>query len=178
MPRDRRQTSSQAPQLVRPLPPEAEGVEEFVVDALHDLADGSYPPPQALGPAPLAAVAFRRMDDARPVAFQPAPMVFFALKALVGYIWSPGRRSHARGSRGFGRCRTAKKVSAACWSVAEAPQKPKPVMMPVGSVATSKRKPSYHPRLLDHPMSARPASHPSPRRLASRTGIAELSRAW
>src|SRR5215208_6065829 len=71
MPRDRRQTSSQAPQLVRPLPPEAEGVEEFVVDALHDLADGSYPSPQALGPAPLAAVAFRRMDDARPVAFQP-----------------------------------------------------------------------------------------------------------
>ena len=37
----------------------------------------------------------------------------------------------------------------------------------MGSVATSKRKPSYHPRLLDHPMSARPASHPSPRRLAS-----------
>ena len=34
------------------------------------------------------------------------------------------------------------------------------------------------PRLLDQPMSARPASHPYPRRLASRTGIAEVSRAW
>src|SRR3712207_6885517 len=43
---------------------------------------------------------------------------------------------------------------------------------PVGSVATSKRKPSYHPRLLLHPMSAEPASHPPPRRLASRMGIA------
>jgi hypothetical protein len=39
-------------------------------------------------------------------------------------------------------------------------------------------KPSYHPRLSDHPMSARPADHPSPLRLASRTGIAELSGAW
>ena len=67
-----------------PLPPEAEGVEELVVDALDDLAYSGYPSSQALGPAPLAAVALGRVDDARPVAFQPAPMVFFALKALVG----------------------------------------------------------------------------------------------
>jgi hypothetical protein len=81
-------------------------------------------------------------------------------------------------SPAFGRSRTAKKVSARGWSAMEAAQKPKPVTTPVGSTAKSKRKPSYHPRLLDHPMSARPASHPWPRRLASRTGIAELSRAW
>ncbi len=36
---------------------------------------------------------------------------------------------------------------------------------------------SYHAKRLDHPMSAKPASHPSPRRLASRTGITELSKA-
>ena len=29
---------------------EAEGVEEFVIEALHDLADAGYPPPRALGP--------------------------------------------------------------------------------------------------------------------------------
>src|SRR5215216_3264262 len=118
------------------------------------------------------------MDDARPVAFQPAPMVLFALKALVSHVGSREGRSYAQSSRGFGRCRMAKKLSATCWSAVEAAQKPKPVTTPVGSVATSKRKHSYHPRLLDHPMSARPASHPSPRRLASRRGIAELSRAW
>jgi hypothetical protein len=69
-------------------------------------------------------------------------------------------------------------LKATCWSAMEAAEKPKPVTTPVGSVATSKRKLSYHPRLLLHPMSAKPANHPSPRRLASRTGIAELSRAW
>ncbi len=43
-------------------------------------------------------------------------------------------------------------LKATCWSVAEAAEKPKPVMTPLGSTATSKRKPSYHPRRLDHPM--------------------------
>src|SRR5215212_5594996 len=72
----------------------------------------------------------------------------------------------------FGRALIAKKASASCWSAVEAAAKQKPVMTPVGSTAVSKLKPSYHPRLLDHPMSARPASHPCPRRLQSRTGIA------
>src|SRR5215213_926450 len=35
----------------------------------------------------------------------------------------------------------------------------------------------YQPMLLDQPMSAFPASHPCPRRLQLRMGIAELSRA-
>ena len=51
-----------------------------------------------LGPG-FAAVAFGRTDDLRPVAFQPAPMVFFTLEALVGYISSPGRQSHTRQPR-------------------------------------------------------------------------------
>jgi hypothetical protein len=59
----------------------------------------------------------------------------------------------------------------------EAGAKPKPVMTPSGLTEISKQKPSYHPKLLDHPMSACPASHPLPLRLASLTGIAELSRA-
>src|SRR5215203_6430927 len=91
----RRQASSQAFQLMGPLPPEAEGIEELVVDRLDDLAYSSHPSSQALGPVPLAGVALGRVDDACPVAFQPASMVFLALKALVGYVGSPGRRSHA-----------------------------------------------------------------------------------
>jgi hypothetical protein len=62
-----------------PLPPEAEGVEELVVDAFYDLADGGYPPPQALGPVLLAGVAFGRVDDVCPVVFEPPPMVLGAL---------------------------------------------------------------------------------------------------
>jgi hypothetical protein len=81
-------------------------------------------------------------------------------------------------SLGFWRTLVAKKVSTSCWSEVEAAPKQKPVMTPVQSTAVSKLKPSYHPRLLDQPMSACPASHPCPRRLQSRTGIAELSRAW
>ena len=44
------QTCPQSTQLVRALPPEAESVEQLLVDTLHDLADGGNPPPQALGP--------------------------------------------------------------------------------------------------------------------------------
>src|SRR5215212_3939648 len=44
----RRQTCSQSLKLMRPLPPQAEGVEQFVVGALHNLADGGHPPPAAL----------------------------------------------------------------------------------------------------------------------------------
>ena len=41
-----------------------------------------------------------------------------------------------------------KKVSARGWSAVEAAPNQKPVMTPVGSVAVSRQKPSYHPRLL------------------------------
>src|SRR5215218_564709 len=92
------QTSSQASQLVRSLSPEAEGVEQLVVDAFYDLADGGYPPPQALGPVPLAAVALGRVDDAHSIEIEPTPMVFFALEALVGHVGSRCRRPHARKS--------------------------------------------------------------------------------
>src|SRR5215213_8045115 len=95
----RRQTGSQAFQFMGALPPEAKGVEELVVDALDDLAYSGHPSSQALGPG-FAAVALGRVDDAHPVAIEPAPMVFFALKALVGHVGSRGEsRSHARQPR-------------------------------------------------------------------------------
>jgi hypothetical protein len=78
----RRQTCPQSTHLVRALPPEAESVEQLLVDALRDLADRGNPPPQALGPG-FTAVALRRVDDARPVTIEPSLMVFFALETLV-----------------------------------------------------------------------------------------------
>jgi hypothetical protein len=93
-------------------------------------------------------------------------MVFSALKALVRYIGhAAGRRAGALGSLGFGCALIAKKVSANGWSAVEAASKQEPVIRPEGSTAVSKLKPSYQPRLLDQPMSARPPrSQPCPRR--------------
>ena len=103
-------------------------------------------------------------------------MVLGPLEALVGHVGSPEeRRAHADEPGVRGSALTAKKVSAICWSAVEAAPKQKPVITPEGSTAQSGRKPSYHRRLLDQPMSACPASQPAPRRLASRMGIAELS---
>src|SRR5215204_1546646 len=78
-----------------PLPPEAEGVEQLVVDALHNLAYCGHPASQALGPASLARVSFGRMDDGCSVALLPAAVVLGSLKALVSYVGSPADRSHA-----------------------------------------------------------------------------------
>jgi hypothetical protein len=100
-----------------------------------DLADCGHPPPQALKLSLLAAVALGRVVDAHSVATEPTPMVFFALEALVGHIGSYDRRSHARKSRARSML-DGEKVSATCWLVAEAKDKPKPMVRPVGSVAT------------------------------------------
>jgi hypothetical protein len=91
----RRQTRPQTLKLVGPFPPEAEGVEQLVVDRFHDLADGGDPPPQVFGPASLSGVALGRMDEARSVVFEPAPMVLDALETLVGYVGSRADRSRA-----------------------------------------------------------------------------------
>jgi hypothetical protein len=80
-------------------------------------------------------------------------------------------------SLGFGLALRLKNVSASGWSAVEAAPKQKPVITPEGSTAVKREKPSYQPRLLDQPMSAYPASQPFPRRLASRTGMAEASSA-
>ncbi len=58
---------------VHPASRRPQGVEEFVVDRLHDLANGGHPPPQALGPG-FKVVAFRRVDeDECSVTIEPAP---------------------------------------------------------------------------------------------------------
>src|SRR5215212_3966566 len=78
-----------------PLPPETKGVKEFVVDALHNLTYSGHPLPQALGPAPLAAIALGWMNNPRPVALLPPSMVLSTLKTLVGYVGCRGDRADA-----------------------------------------------------------------------------------
>jgi hypothetical protein len=75
------QSSTQTLDLVGTLSPEAEGIEELVIDRLDDLTDGGYPPPQTLAPGPFG-VALGRMDHLRSVALQPAPVVLYSLEAL------------------------------------------------------------------------------------------------
>ncbi len=173
----RRQSSPHVAQLVGPLPVKAEGVQEFVVDRLHDLTDTSQPSSEPFGPRG-TAVALWRMDDPRSVEVEPSPVVLGALEPLVGYVSSrgglsgapqPGNRMVSRGEEGLGQ-----------WLVGDGSsgEAKELVITPFGPTATSKRKPSYHPRRLLHPMSAAlPASHPAPLRLASRTGMAVLSSA-
>src|SRR5215213_476159 len=90
----RRQSGTQALDLMGTLPPQAEGVEELVVDRLYDLTYPGDPPPQRLGPG-LFGVALGWMDQLRPVALEPAAMVFGALEALVGNVSPREGRAHA-----------------------------------------------------------------------------------
>ena len=138
---------------MRPLSPEAKGVEQFVIDALYDLADCGYPLPQAFGPASLAGVALGRMDDICTVALEPAPVVFFALEALVSNVSPREGRSHGIES-GVRICAEVEEglcqrlVGSRGGPETKARNDPR-----VGSVAVSRQKPSYHPRLLlDQPM--------------------------
>ncbi len=84
----RRQTRPQPAQLVGPLPPQAKGIEKFVVDTLYDLADGGHPAPQALGPHHLAGVAFGWADEPRSIASEPSPVVLGSFETLVGHVGS------------------------------------------------------------------------------------------
>jgi len=90
----RRQTCSQSLKLIGPLPPQAEDIEELLVDTLHDLTYSSHPPPELFGPGLLARVSFGRVDDLRPVALKPPSVILGALETFIGYIGSPGSRAH------------------------------------------------------------------------------------
>jgi hypothetical protein len=136
----RRQTCSQSLKLMRPLPPQAKGVEQLVVGALYDLANGGYPPHQALGPG-LDRVSFGRMDDARPVALSPAAVVLGSFETFVGYVGSRGDRSYTGKASVRLIPHSKESLKAICWSALEAAPKQKPVMTPVGSVAVSREKP-------------------------------------
>src|SRR5215210_378242 len=91
----RRQPCPQTPHLMGTLPPQTEGIEELVIDRLHDLTEGSHPLPQTLGPASLFGVALGWMDDLSSVALQPTPVVFSPLEAFVGHVDSREGRTHA-----------------------------------------------------------------------------------
>src|SRR5947209_2616411 len=95
---------------MRSFPPEAEGVEEFVVNTLHDLADTSYPTPQAFRPNLASSVAFGRADEPCLVALEPAAVVICPLKAFVDHVGyrggrtcapEPGVRSGSQREEGF-----------------------------------------------------------------------------
>jgi hypothetical protein len=90
----RRQPPSQSLDLMRTLPPEAEGVEEFVINRLDDLTYPSNPPPKTLGPG-LFGVSLGRMNNLRPVAFKPTPMVLGTFETLVGYVGTTAERADA-----------------------------------------------------------------------------------
>src|SRR5215210_4922422 len=90
----RRKTRPQTAHLMGTLPPQAEGVEELVVDRLYDLTEGSHPPPQTLGPGHFG-VTLGRMDDLGSVALQPTPVVFGSLEAFVGHVDPREGRTHA-----------------------------------------------------------------------------------
>src|SRR5215211_2131183 len=90
----RRQSSSQTPDLVGPLLPQAEGVKQLVVDCLYDLTNAGDPLPEPLGPG-LFGVALGRMEDLGSVAFQPTPMVVFSLEDFVCDVGSREGRARA-----------------------------------------------------------------------------------
>jgi hypothetical protein len=107
----RRQSSTQTLDLVGTLLPEAEGVEELVIDRLDDLTYPSNPSPQTLGPG-LLGVSLGRVNNLRPVAFEPTLMVLGALETFVGYVRAtteradatqPGVRSGSYGEEGLGQ---------------------------------------------------------------------------
>jgi len=161
---------------MRPLPPQAKGVEQLVVGALYDLADGGHPSPQMLG-AGLERVSFGRMDDARPVALSPAAVVLGSFETFVGYVGSRGDRSYT--GKASVRLSPHSKESLGHLLVGGRGGSKAQTRDDSSGICSGEQRKAFvpSPRLLDHPMSACPASHPCPVRLQSRVGIAELSSA-
>ena len=149
----RGQTCSQTVKFVRPLSAKAEGSVELLVDGFHNLADARRPTPQPLGPTPFASVAFGRADDPHPVTIEPSSVVILTLAKPLSTTFGPEAADPALPSLGSGP-QGEEGLKANGWSLVEAEAKPKPVITPVGSTATCRRKPSYQPRLLDQPTSA------------------------
>jgi hypothetical protein len=118
------------------------------------------------------------MDQLRPVALQPAAMVFGALEALLGNVSPPEGRAHApqAGVRigpeleeGLGQRLLGRRASA------ETKARDHP-----GAIDRAEQRETLLPAQPVGPAQAvGPSGEPSipPRRLASRTGIAELSSA-
>ena len=122
------------------------------------LRSGEAPPPNAAvaWARALSWIALGGTDDPSSVAFRPSSVAFLAFEAFVHhvvclrlrrgtYAWQPGIGPVAQGEEGLSH----RLILGARGAEAE-----KPVMAPMGSAATSRRKPSNHPRRLDQPMSA------------------------
>ena len=95
-----RQPCSQPIHVVGPLPPQTEGVEEFVVKALYDLAHTCHPPPQAFGPG-LSGVSLGRMDNLCSIALLPTLVVLNAFKAFVCHVVGGFRAREAHADESF-----------------------------------------------------------------------------
>jgi hypothetical protein len=73
-------------ELVGSFSPEAESVEQLILDTFDDLTYPGYPPPQALGPPGLLGVALGWMDDLRAIVLEPAARWFSAPSKTLSVI--------------------------------------------------------------------------------------------
>ena len=106
-----RQAGPKPAEIMGPLPVQAEGMMELLIDRLDDLADSGEPAAQRLRPRPLAG-ALGRTEDLRPIGLPPHRMVCLPLKALIDDIrpqgwaphtWQPRVGLAAQGKEGVGQ---------------------------------------------------------------------------
>jgi hypothetical protein len=174
----RGQRCPQTLKLMGPLSPEAECIEQLIVDALHDLANASHPLPQGLGPTPLARVSFGRMDDGCSVTLLPAPVVLNPFETFVGYVWSRADQTH---TDQFGvRLSSQGEEGLRQLLVGSGSSPETEACNDLGGICCGEQRKALIPSQTIGPTNVSVAGQPSPcpRRLQSRTGIAELSRAW
>jgi hypothetical protein len=170
-----RQTGPQPAELMGPLSVQANGMQQLVVDRFDALPDSGQPAPQGLRPwRPTLPLWWP--DDLGPGGLPPHRLVRLALKALIDAIGATGGGSNA-GQPRRGRATQGTAGLGQGGALVLAGPKPKPVSAPTGVTASSRWHPAYQPRRLLQPLSARPGNQPAPRRLASRGGPPELSRA-
>src|SRR5690348_836973 len=80
-----RQTSLKACQIMRPFLPQAEGVEQFVVDRFDDLPQPGQPATPLFGPFPLTALS-RGSDDFGSVQLSPLGVRLVSCEALIRHV--------------------------------------------------------------------------------------------
>ena len=105
------QTSLKAGQIMRTLPSQAKGIQEFVVDGLNDLSDAGQPTAQSLGPALPLAGLMRWSDDRNPLLLFPAASWPHSCKAFISDIPPVSWQARTR-QTGVGCARAANKVEA------------------------------------------------------------------
>src|SRR4051794_22905295 len=93
------QTSLEACQVVRTLPSQAKGVQEFVIDRFDDLPNPCQPAAQRLGPADPFTGLMRRSDQIDLRLLVPSLAWSLSGKALVSHIGALGRQAGAGQTR-------------------------------------------------------------------------------